>query len=215
MRRLHTDRIAYEDRANGMITQMNEQMQTLQIAAMGRIETLEKELMEERRLREDAEARALAASQEGTRSAQKLRNFVRGAEEGGEGIGVSPSAFLHLEMTRGGRSCARGRRVSSVSNLSMDEEGDDSQCSEDTQEAEVGTEERQLPGSVCHLSFGCDDGADPDVDVNVDAGGLDSANVNQNANEDDEGDEDEEVVLESVDQKSTYEEPITALASTD
>merc|ERR1712167_115537 len=53
LRRLASEREAYEERANGMIAQMNEQMQLLQNAAMTRIESLERELMEERRARED------------------------------------------------------------------------------------------------------------------------------------------------------------------
>jgi hypothetical protein len=76
VRKLNSERIAYEERANSMIAQMNEQMQLLQSAAMTRIEALEQDLMEERKQKETVQAKLCAAEKDRDRerSASKMHN---------------------------------------------------------------------------------------------------------------------------------------------
>jgi hypothetical protein len=213
-KRMATDRAAYEERANAMVVQMNDQMQTLQSAAMVRIETLEKESMMERGLREDLEAQVatmklqqkqqqLLLLQSSSRSTQKLG---RGGSDGGGGGGgipelgdgddgvVSPGGFLHLEVGRGGRRVRRLSGMSSVSSLDFEEDGEEEGEKEEDEEVDVlGDGDEEDVGGADSGSPGNEDGgSDSDTLPGV-AGFKYCRDDDDDGGDDDNDDVDEDV----------------------
>jgi hypothetical protein len=106
--RLEKEKAAYEARANGMIMELQGQMMSLQESAMGRIATLEEQVMEEGRRNEE-----LSNQLTKERQAAKRQSMMTSRIEGANA--AVPAVSLSRQSISGGGIESRGSRRQSKS----------------------------------------------------------------------------------------------------